>query len=264
MPRFAEELQRPPDDDGFQLKKVWPRQDANDVFLQGYQADRSGRSVSHFSATIPVRVAGELIEIAAREAVFVPEDDPTCPLKGGWVLWGTKFLTAPPAGSLADRTKGVLTEIEDRSAFPTPKDKLAGRPGSPIYFLKTDLTFSSLTRSPHWFHFATTLELIRALSDPTNIGERADIAIFLHSRLIRPLLGFNLMLLSLPLVLGGTGRNMFINLGMSLGTSGLFYSIGFVSQYLGSHEVYSPEMAAWGPLILFGTIAVVRWDTIRT
>jgi lipopolysaccharide export system permease protein len=57
---------------------------------------------------------------------------------------------------------------------------------------------------------------------------------------------------------------MFVNLGMSLGTSGLFYSIGFVSQYLGGHEVYSPEMAAWAPLILFGTVAVVRWDTIRT
>ncbi len=264
MPRLAEELQRPPDDDGFQLKKVWPRQDANDVYIKGFQADRSGRMVTQFEATIPVRVAGELIELAATEAIFIPDDDPNCPNKGGWVLWGTKFLTSPPSGSLGELTKGVLTEIEDRSAFPQPKDKLAGKPGAPIYFLKTDLTFSSLTRSPQWFHFATTFELIQALSDPTNIGERGDISIFLHSRLIRPLLGFNLMLLSLPLVLGGPGRNMFVNLGMSLGTSGLFYSIGFVSQYLGGHEVYSPEMAAWAPLILFGTVAVVRWDTIRT
>ncbi len=72
------------------------------------------------------------------------------------------------------------------------------------------------------------------------------------------------MLLSLPLVLGGAGRNMFVNLGMSLGTSGVFYSVNFMSQYLGGHEVYSPEMAAWAPLILFGTVAVARWDTIRT
>jgi lipopolysaccharide export system permease protein len=264
MPRFAEELQRPPDDDGFQLKKVWPRQDANEVFIKGFQADRSGRSVTNFEATVLVRVAGELIEIAAREAVYVSENDPKCPHKGGWVLWGGKFLTAPPAGSLFELTKGVLLEVEDPLACPMPKDKLAGKPGAPVYFLKTDLTFSSLTRSPQWYHFAPTLELIRALSDPSNLGERGDIAIFLHSRLIRPLLGFNLMLLSLPLVLVGTGRNMFINLGMSLGTSGLFYSVGFISQYLGGHEVYSAEMAAWAPLILFGTVAVVRWDTIRT
>jgi lipopolysaccharide export system permease protein len=264
MPRFAEELQRPPDDDGTQLKKVWPKQDANDVFVKGSQADRSGRMVTKFEATIPVRVVGELIEIVAMEAIYIPENDPTCPLKGGWVLWGTKFQTAPPPGSLSELTKGVLTQVDDRSALPQAKDKMAGRPGAPVYFLKTDLTFSTLTRSPQWFHFATTLELIRALSDPTNLGERVDIGIFLHSRIIRPLLAFNLMLLSLPLVLGGTGRNMFVNLGMSLGTSGLYYSMTFVSQYLGGHEVYSPEMAAWAPLILFGTVAAVRWDTIRT
>jgi len=218
MPRFAEELQRPPDDDGFQLKKVWPRQDANEVFVKGFQADRSGRSVTKFEATVPVRVAGEIIEISAMEAVFVADNDPVCPHKGGWLLYGGKFLTSPPAGSLFDLTKGVLIEVEDRSACPMPKDKLAGRPNAPVYFLRTDLTFSSLTRSPQWYHFAPTLDLIRALSDPSNQGERSDIAIFLHSRLIRPLLAFNLMLLSLPLVLGGSGRNMFVNLGMSLGT----------------------------------------------
>jgi lipopolysaccharide export system permease protein len=264
MPRFAEELQRPPDDDGFQLKKVYPRQDTNEVFLKGFQADRAGRSVTKFEVTIPVRVAGELIEIFAREAIYVPEDDSVSPVKGGWLLYGTKFLMEPSLGSLGVQTKGVLTEVTEPSACPQPKDRLAAKPGAPVYFLKTDLTFSSLTRSPQWFHFAPTLQLIRALSDPSNLGERNDISIFLHGRIIRPLLGFNLMLLSLPLVLGGAGRNMFINLGMSLGTSGMFYSVNFLSQYLGGHEVYSPEMAAWGPLIMFGTVATVRWDTIRT
>ncbi len=264
MPRYAEELQKPPDDDGLQLVKVYPRQDANDVFISGDQADRSKRTVTKFSATIPVRVAGELIEIQAREARYFPEDDQTVPNRGGWLIWGTKFLTVPSSRSLGSLTKGVLVEVEDPAAFPRPLDKLAGKPGIPVYFLKTDLTFSSLTRSRQWYHFAPTIELIRALTDPSNVAERADMEVFLHSRLIRPLLGFNLMLLSLPLVLGGAGRNMFVNLGMSLGTSGVFYSVNFMSQYLGGHEVYSAEMAAWAPLMLFGTVAVARWDTIRT
>ncbi len=57
---------------------------------------------------------------------------------------------------------------------------------------------------------------------------------------------------------------MFVNLGMSLGTSALFYGATFLSQYLGGNAVISPELAAWAPLIVFGTIAVARWDTIRT
>ncbi len=264
MPRYAEELQKPPDDDGLQLVKVYPRQDANDVFISGDQADRVRRSVTKFSATIPVRVAGELIEIQAREARYFTEDDATVPNKGGWLIWGAKFLTVPSSKSLDALTKGVLSEVEDPSRFPRPTDRLAGKPGIPVYFLKTDLTFSSITRSRQWYHFAPTIELIRALSDPSNVAERADMEVFLHSRLIRPLLAFNLMLLSLPLVLGGAGRNMFVNLGMSLGTSGIFYSVNFMSQYLGGHEIYSAEMAAWAPLMLFGTVAVARWDTIRT
>ena len=264
MPRYAEELQKPPDDDGVQLIKVYPRQDANDVLIEGGQADRIRRSVTKFEAAIPVRVAGELIAISALEAQYIPEDDLDHPKRGGWLIWGSKFLSEPSSRSFDLLTKGVLTEVADPSAYSPPRDKLAGKPGVPVYFLKTDLTFSSLTRSRQWFHFAPTLELIRALSDPSNLGEKTDIEIFLHSRLIRPLLSFNLMLLSLPLVLGGAGRNMFVNLGMSLGTSGLFYSVNFISQYLGGHDVYSPEMAAWAPLIFFGTVAVARWDTIRT
>ena len=265
MPRYAEELQKPPDDDGMQLVKVWPRQDANDVFLTGKEAERSRRSVTAFAATIPVRVAGETIEMSALEAQYIPEDDSSLPYKGGWVMWGSRFqLSDPSSSSLDVLTKGVLNVVPDPSAYPPPKNKLAGKPGVPVYFLKTDLTFSSLTRSRQWYHFAPTIELIRALSDPSNIGERTEMEIFLHARIIRPLLSFNLMLLSLPLVLGGAGRNMFVNLGMSLGTSGMFYAVNFISQYLGGHDVYSPEMAAWAPLILFGTLAVARWDTIRT
>jgi lipopolysaccharide export system permease protein len=264
MPRFSEELQKPPDDDGLQPVKVYPRQDANEIFISGETADRAKRSVTKFSTTVPVRVAGELIEISAREARYFPVEDTSYPHRGGWLIWGAKFLMEPSTRSLDVLTKGVLTKVEDPSVYPPPTDKLAGKPGLPVYFLKTDLTFSSLTRSRQWYHFAPTIELIRALSDPSNIAERTDMEIFLHARLIRPLLSFNLMLLSLPLVLGGAGRNMFVNLGMSLGTSGLFYSMNFMSQYLGGHDVFSPELAAWAPLILFGAIAVARWDTIRT
>ena len=263
MPRLGEELQKTPDDDGQRKVAVFGHKDSNDIDISGRWADRATRTITRFGATISVRVAGELIEIQSREGRYFPPDATQYPLRGGWLIWGAKFPMAP-SDSVTKLTRGVLTRIEDPSAYPRPLEEISARPGAPAYFLKTDLTFATMTRSRHWYQFAPTLDLIRALSDPTNFGERADIQVFLHSRLIRPLLGFNLMLLSLPLVLGGAGRNMFVNLGMSLGTSGMFYSVNFMSQYLGAHDVLSPELAAWAPLIGFGTIAVARWDTIRT
>jgi lipopolysaccharide export system permease protein len=264
MPRIAEELQRPPDDDGKQAVFVYQRQDGNDVLLSGREAVRASRSITKFQATIPVRVAGELIEMQAREAHYIPDGDTQYPHSGGWLIWGAKFLTEPSTSSLDVLTHGVFSRVEDPSVYPQPADKIAAKPGMPVYFLKTPLSFTSMTRSRQWYHFAPTIELIRGLSDPSNLPEKGDIQVFLHARLIRPLMSFNLMLLSLPLVLGGSNRNMFVNLGMSLGTTGVFYSANFMSQYLGGHDVLSPELAAWAPLIIFGTVAIARWDTIRT
>ena len=265
MPPLAEELQRPPDDNGALKVKVYMQEDFNDVVISGDMADRASKTVTKLGATIPVKIAGKLIEISAFESTYVPPDKGELPFSGGWLLRDVKFLLPPPPlDSLNNLTHGVVSKVDDISVYPPPQDQFVARPNALNLFLKTDVTFATMTRSRHWYQFARTPELIRALSNPTNLGDRDDIQVFLHGRLIRPLLGLNLMLLSLPLVLGGSGRNMFVNLGMSLGTSGIFYSCNFMSQYLGSHGVLSAELAAWCPLIIFGTIASARWGTIRT
>jgi lipopolysaccharide export system permease protein len=137
------------------------------------------------------------------------------------------------------------------------------------YFLKSSLTFQAMTRKPDWYKFATTRDLIEGLSDPSTEGtERNDVAMFVHGRILRPFLGLNLLFMSLPLVLGGYGRNTFINLGFAMGNSALFYGAIILCQYLGSFEVFgrshSVTMSAWAPLFLFGTIATLRWGQIRT
>ena len=133
------------------------------------------------------------------------------------------------------------------------------------YFLKTSATFSTLTRKPsEWYQFANTPTLITALNDPSNEHEKKEIAVFLHQRNLRPFLSFALMALSMPLVLGGFGRNMFLNLGYSVATSATFYASLFFCQYLASHAVFPAEMSAWIPMIGFGTLAVGRWDKIKS
>jgi lipopolysaccharide export system permease protein len=70
--------------------------------------------------------------------------------------------------------------------------------------------------------------------------------------------------MSLPLVLGGYGRNMFINLGFALGNSALFYGSVILCQYLGSSGVLPASLSAWLPLFAFALLATIRWDWIRT
>jgi lipopolysaccharide export LptBFGC system permease protein LptF len=137
------------------------------------------------------------------------------------------------------------------------------------YFLKSSLTFQAMTRKPDWYKFATTRDLIEGLSDPSTEGtERNAVAIFVHGRILRPILGLNLLFMSLPLVLGGYGRNTFINLGLALGNTAIFYGAILFCQYLGSFPEFfgrqAAPMSAWAPLMLFGIIATIRWGQIRT
>jgi lipopolysaccharide export system permease protein len=138
--------------------------------------------------------------------------------------------------------------------------------GRGTYFLKSSLTFQTVTRKPNWYQFAKTPELLESLADSSSRegSEALDVAIFLHLRLLRPILGMALLMMSLPLVLGGYGRNMFINLGFALGNSALFYGTLIFTQYLASFVIISPALSAWAPMIAFGTIATLRWDQIRT
>jgi lipopolysaccharide export LptBFGC system permease protein LptF len=133
------------------------------------------------------------------------------------------------------------------------------------YFLKSALSFQALTRKSNWYQFATTPDLLQSLSDPSLEGtQELDVAIFLHGRLLRPVLSMALLFMSLPLVLGGYGRNMFINLGFALGNSAVFYGALIFAQYLGSFAIINAAMTAWAPLMGFGMIATLRWGQIRT
>lgn len=262
LPRFADELQKFPDDDGRQMVKVYGRYDSNRVYLHssGAFADRVTNTIANLNVTFPVALFGVTGELSSREAYFIPHDHPTAPNKGGWLLRSAK-LTPPNLSG----TEPVLVRLDSKKleGFPAPKN--ASEEVGEAYFLESSATFSTLIRKPsEWFQFASTATLISALNDPSNEHEKGDIAVFLHQRNLRPGLSFALMALSMPLVLGGFGRNMFLNLGLSVATSAAFYATLFACQYLASHGIFRPEMSAWIPMIGFGTFAVARWDRIKT
>ncbi len=143
-------------------------------------------------------------------------------------------------------------------------DKLADV-GKGTYFLRSSLNFQAMTRKPTWYSLASTYDLFQGLTDPSTEGsERIDVAMFVHVRILRPVMGLTLLFMSLPLVLSGYGRNSFLSLGFALGNSGMFYGANILCSFLGSAGWLSPPMVAWLPFIGFGTLASVRWARIRT
>jgi lipopolysaccharide export system permease protein len=260
IPRISADLQRTPDDDGKRAVIVGSRYDVNDIQLQGQHGFRAEKAIDHFHAFLPVSRFGTAISIDAVSASYIADDDPKSPLRGGWLLWGAQV-----SPSEAEPDGKVLVRVDPEVAGKLPKHLGDGPPPPhPLLFLRSSITFTNIIRTADWYQFATTPDLIRALSDPSSPTESVNVSVFLHGRLVRPLTSLILLCLSLPLVLSGEGRNMFINLGLSLGTSALFYGTSFMVNYLGGSKVLSPELSAWIPIIAFGSLAASRWDNIRT
>ena len=171
-------------------------------------------------------------------------------------------VTPPIDPELLEPGASIVTKMNDTAGFPPPYET-AVVPGE-TYFLKSSLSFKAMTRKPNWYQDASMAELLDGLSDPASEGtERADITMWIHVRLLRPILSITLMFMTLPLVLGGYGRNMFINLGFALGNSGMFYAGVMLCQYLGSTRCSLPR---WPPGCPSSSSLSWprRWDRIRT
>ncbi|RUL85642.1 LptF/LptG family permease [Tautonia sociabilis] len=266
MPKLADELQQKPAHfEGRKITQIHTREDANHTSIgvgTGGKGDPDRQIVTKFHAFLPLPNQGAFATIDAAEAAYIPEGHPTAPHTGGWLL--RRGRITPPDTAIDPE---LLIELETPAGlegFPPSLDGLTDL-GGRTFFLKTGVSFKAITRDHRqWFRYASTGELIAALTDPANAPEKTEIAVFLHARMLRPLMSMALLFLSLPLVLGGEGRNMFINLGLSLATSAAYFATINVASYLGGNGVLPPMIAAWGPLILFGTVAAARWDTIRT
>jgi lipopolysaccharide export system permease protein len=262
MPDLSEELQRSHADDGTQeVNFVSSRIDANKILMVGQKADRAARTISSMSVTLPIELYGTIRELYAKEATHYPPEATRAPYRGGWLLRGVDLNQAIDPELL----KGSpLVKLPNAKGFTRPGGSMPEL-GGETYFLYSTLTFPTMCRSPRWYAFATTIDLMRGVRDPSlTTSEKLDVEVFLHTRLLRPLMGLALLCVTLPQVLGGYGKNMFINLGLSLGTAAVFYGMGFLAQYLGANQVIPSELSAWAPLIGFGTFAALRWSAIRT
>ncbi len=265
IPRYAEEIQKSHDDDGVRKVQVPSHYDARGIMIDGSEADRASKTlINRFNATLPVTIFGSIRKIEAEQATYIAEDHPTAPIKGGWLIRGAS-IDPPVDAELLEPGASILTRIKDPAGFPRQWGEQPITKGQ-TYFLKSPLSFKVMTRKMGWHKYASMLELVDGLSDPgSEKTDRAEIPMYIHLRLLRPFLALNLLFMSLPLVLGGYGRNMFINLGFALGNSAMFYGVNLLCEYLGSNEVLNPpSLAAWLPLFAFALLATWRWDRIRT
>lgn len=241
IPEVADRLMTARDDpDGARAQLLLGAYDSpTGTHLEGLAGYRKDRKVDKMNITFAENSPSGMLHMTASEGVYVPPGDG--PLTGGWML----TRTSP------DTFDGPL---------PTNVTAL----GTGRFFLKvTDADYDAVCRGGTWYIYAPTTKLREMLSDPEP-RRRGKMAVMFHTRLTRPLVGAVMVVLGLSVILWNPNRHVIISAGLCMGLSAALNLFVIACKYLGDQDVLPPPLAAWLPVILFGPLAVVAFDSVHT
>jgi lipopolysaccharide export LptBFGC system permease protein LptF len=127
-------------------------------------------------------------------------------------------------------------------------------------FFPSDLSRDDLLlrRSSKWFQYMSTADLSRLLTLP-NVPNRLQVLLTRHMRFTEPICNLVMLLLGLPFILARE-RNIKSSATLCLLMVGAF----FIFIQICRHLDLTAALAAWMPVLLFGPLAAVMLDSVKT
>lgn len=242
VPQFAAQLLADKDDPYKDKEIPVPGAfESNGIHIEGRVGYRQSKQVAEFFVYIPEGIARNPVHLHATEAQFIKAQDGK-PRTGGWLLTGT----TPP--ELENWERSDIVEMID--------------PGKYFVYVR-EADFDMVTRNSKWFQFASTTHLYEELQKPDS-SRLASMAVLFHTRLTRPILALLLVVMGLSVLLRDQNRNVFISAGLCLVLCGIYFGTFFTCKSLGESDILSPTLAAWLPVMVFGPMSVVMFDSVHT
>lgn len=243
LPRIRETFSRNAQDlDGKAIQSFQPRYDhRTDILFRGRGYRAAGSSIEAPSLLMPPQLSEYGPQITAQTATWRPAADGT---PAGFLLEGVH----EPADidRLPPLTLGGTPVIITRAS--------AAWISQGACFVVSDVTFEQLIGSANWSQYSATIDLVRAIANPS-LGVTGDIPLRVHARFTQPILDMGLLLLGIPLVLGPTRRGVFAAAGGSVGMTILFFLVVMGSHALALTDAVTPSLGAWLPVLVLGPLA---------
>jgi lipopolysaccharide export system permease protein len=168
--------------------------------------------------------------------------------------------SAPPAAGRWRLERGKrVRRVENRGGGLGPKESK-----EVIYprYYESNLSPEAieLRQAEGWIRFLS-LSQLRELQERGNADMQAIVQTR-HARIAAPIVSVVLLLLGLPFFLDRSPANVIRDAGKCLAVCGLCYVASFVAQSI-RPETQS-ALPSWFPIFVFGTLAVVLLDRVRT
>lgn len=245
IPRIADHLRAPRNDEKAQTVEVQPIYDyASKIWIGGAELIRGTNRLKQAEFVLPPGIADDLTPVKAPLAIYQQQ---TANRPAGWELHDVQ----PPLVDLQ------LSEAGEKVVLAMPnKNHL---------FIVTDVSFHQLSNRGQSFSYASTMDLIRRVQNPSygNSSVRS-LALHVHSRLMQPLMGFILVFVAIPLIVRKESRSLVSNIALCTCVMGVMFGVTQLGMYLGKVSFISPSLAAGAPLIVSGTLAAWLSDAAQT
>ncbi len=245
LPDVAPKLVRTRDDvEGARVYEVWFVRDGESRLVSAMQfAPRQGRIrdmiIMELSTDGDPSVRGRMGDvILADKAEWVPD-------QRGWNLINGRRI------SINTESAGILGG--DHSIRRTPEK-----------FYKTDLTPEELQlrQTAQWVQFLSIRQL--AMLERNGDVDPGQIAQIRHTRFTMPINNMILLLLGISFFLTREPSSVLTQGAQALAVCSVSFLIAFAGQQLVGSADVSPALPAWLPILLFGPLAVVLMDSIKT
>jgi lipopolysaccharide export system permease protein len=235
IPRIADVLQTPRDSLMKGATEIEPLTDpSSGIHIDGQELSLDPQLIKNAQFVLPPDVAQEITTLKAAEAVYYGAK---AGQPAGWLLKNVET----PFSQLALTEKGRKLV---RRPIEKPKD----------VFIVSELSFDLLYNRLQSNKLISTAELIRRLQSPAFGLATVRLAQHLHARLVRPLANILAALLAIPLILRKESRGLITNMAISAAVLTGMLGLSEVVAYCGKTGSLSPEVSAWIPIFVTGTL----------
>jgi lipopolysaccharide export system permease protein len=251
IPEFRGPLSRNFQDlDGTAARKVQPQWDLEtNLQINGQNSFAKRQEIDKPRIQLPQELASYGSALVAERGLFrAAEGD----RPAGILL---EEVTRP-----AGADKRASAKIGEKTIIYSPSDTPWLKPKE--LFVVTNIHFELLSANALWRQLAATTELVAGLANPS-LDYGPDVRLAVHRRLLKPLVDMTLLLLGLPLILGGENRNVWWAIALCLLIIGAYFGVELACHSAGTHLLVRAPLAAWIPLLIFLPIAAFLSEPMR-
>lgn len=211
---------------------------ATGILIQGEQFNVADQTITDVQLKLPRHISPDFLEIKAEYGVLrhKTKNHPA----------GVLLINVDEADKF-EHTGNVVWK--DTVVIFTPKDN----PSLQIsqLFVACQLDAEEIAYGSSLNQFSSLSEMMEKLRRPSRrFGRGNQVAI--HSRILKPVLEFTLVLMGLPLVICKSDRNIFVAAALCTLVIVMLEITTMASHAMGTYQIISPaSLAAWLPVILF-------------